>query len=274
MKKYHSVSWSFGTFCTVSEINGRYQRLTYYMFKSTVVLLILYLVSFHGNAQLSGEFSLGTGNNYTSIGQYGKLFGQIAYQTDGWSFSSAAGAVFSHARENKFDALRLSVARDFSIKDKPYAAKIFYQRTPFSTRMNEHDAGIVFIRNTNRWYFNVGANTRCYQLTHKYADAHSYSANNLWEPVNAMYKVTYHIPIQQKYECNISVANFDDFIIEQETNPFLMADFRCQVSEKSKLYLSMMYQQAGLFNISVSYFGYYLKAGYVFDINLSDKTSR
>lgn len=241
------------------------------MYKRIAAIIISFLLTTQGKAQLSGDFSVSTGNNYASYGQYAKLYGLFSYQYGDWGFSAATGTVFSAARENIFDALRLSVSKEFKIKNKPYEANFFYQRSPYSSRLNEHNAGLLLTRKTRRWFFNLGVNTRLYQLRNQYAKENSYTVKSLWEPVNVIYKITYHRPLSTKFEINGSVTNFDNFIIEQETNPFLMVDFRQKVSKKSKVYFDVAYQQAGFFNIRVNYFGYFLKAGYLFDINLTNK---
>lgn len=233
------------------------------MLKWTVVFI---LIAFGAKAQVSADLSLATGRNYVSFGQYAKFAGQFFYQYKGWNFSAGAGAIFSHEREKKLDALRLSLSKDYTIKELLFTTQIFYQRSPFSARLNDHTAGVLFNHKRNRWYFDLGANTRVYSLTNKYKGETGYSENALWEPVNVMYRLTWHKPVGDKLEINASVTNFDQFIIEQETNPFLLTDFRYKITEKSKIYFNAVYQQAGFFNIRVNYFGYYLRAGY--NVNL------
>lgn len=233
------------------------------MLKRTIVLI---LIAVGAKAQVSADLSLSTGCNYVSFGQYAKFAGQFFYQYKGWNFSAGAGAIFSQEREKKLDALRLSVSKDYTIKEFLFTTHIFYQRSPFSVRLNDQTAGIIFNHKRNRWYFDLGANTRVYSLTNKYKSGTGYSENALWEPVNVMYRLTWHKPVGAKLEINTSITNFDQFLIEQETNPFLIADFQYGVTEKSKIYFDAVYQQSGLFNIKVNYFGYYLRAGYKIDI--------
>ncbi len=233
------------------------------MLKWTLVFL---LFTIRAEAQVSADFSLTTGRNYVSFGQYVKFAGQFIYKYKGWGFSSGAGAVFFHERNKKLDALRFSVSKDFTLKEFLITSQIFYQWSPFSARLNDQTAGLLFGHKRKRWYFDLGANTRVFSLTNKYKTGSGYSEKALWEPINVMYRLTWHKPIGEKLEINSSVTNFDQFLIEQETNPFLLADFRYRVSEKSKIYFDAIYQQAGFFNIRVNYFGYYLRAGYTLDI--------
>lgn len=245
------------------EINRHQLRYNKPMLKWTIVFILFAMGS---EAQVLADFSLTTGRNYVSFGQYAKFGGQFFYKHKGWNFSAGAGVVFSQEREKKLDALRLSVSKDFTIKELLFNTQLFYQRSPFSARLNDQAAGVLFNHNRRRWHFYLGANTRVFSLTNKYKAGTGYEENALWEPVNVMYRLTWHKPVGKKLEINTSVTNFDQFLIEQETNPFLMTDFRYRVSEKSKIYFDAIYQQAGFFNIRVNYFGYYLRAGYTVDI--------
>ncbi|MBW7889648.1 MAG: hypothetical protein H3C48_01175 [Chitinophagaceae bacterium] len=236
------------------------------MIKGFTAFSLIFSVSLVARSQMSADLSLTTGSNQVSLGQYGKLGGQFSYFYRGWNFSAGAGAVFSAAREKKLDAVRLSVSKDYVIKDKNITTVAFYQFAPFSARLNDHAAGLLFNHKSRRWYYDLGLNTRFYAFTQKYKGKAGYGENVLWEPVNVIYRLTWHKPIGDKFEINPSVTNFDQFIIQQETNPFVLADFQYKLNVKSKIYFDVAYQQSGFFNIRVNYFGYYLRGGYKVNI--------
>lgn len=224
------------------------------------------MMGFCARSQMAIDGSFCTGSHYVSDGQYAKVAGRFSYRYRSWDFSAAAGAVFSHARERQLDALRLSLSKDQRIGDKLITAHIFYQYSPFSARLNDQTAGLLFNHKSRRWYFDLGANTRCYSFTKRYKGMTDYTDKALWEPVNVMYRLTWHKTFGDKFEINPAVTNFDQFLIEQETNPFIMMDFLYKLNEKSKIYVDAVYQQAGFLNIRVNYFGYYLRAGYQLNI--------
>lgn len=143
------------------------------MLKWTLVFL---LFAIGAEAQVLADISLTTGRNYVSFGQYAKLGGQFFYKHKGWNFSAGAGVVYSQEREKKLDALRLSVSKDFIIKELLFTTQLFYQRSPFSARLNEQTAGILFSHKRQRWYFDLGANTRVFSLTNKYKAGTGYEA--------------------------------------------------------------------------------------------------
>lgn len=240
------------------------------MKRSLYTLILILAASVEGSAQISADLSLSTGNNNVSFGQYAKFAGQFSYKYTGWEVSIASGTVFSQAREKRLDAIRVTASKDYLIKDKQVSTLVFFQVSPFSNQLINHTAGLLLNHKSRRWYLDIGANTRFYSFTKKYKAATDYSSNTLWEPVNVMYRLTWHQPISNTFEINSSVTNFDCFIVEQETNPFLIADFRYKITSQSELYFDACYQQAGFFNIRVNYFGYFLRAGYKINIGKED----
>lgn len=232
------------------------------MTKTLTALTLIFSISLAARGQISVDLSITTGNNQVSWGQYGKFAGKFSFVYSGWNFSAGTGTVFSAVRGGRLDVVRLSVSKGYRIKDKDITTVAFYQFAPFSVRLNDHTAGFLFNHKSKRWYYDLGVNTRFYAFTQQYKVVTNYGENTLWEPFNVMYRLTWHKPIGEKFEINPSVTNFDQFIIQQETNPFILANFQYKFNEKSRIYFDAAYQQAGFFNIRVNYFGYYLRGGY------------
>lgn len=231
------------------------------MAKGFLMIILTSMVCLCARPQMAIDGSVCTGSSYVSEGQYTKLASWFSYKDQCWDFSAAAGAVFSQAREKQLDAIRLSLSRDQRIGDKLITPRVFYQFSPVSVRLNDQTAGLLFNHKSRRWYFDLGANTRWYSFTKRYKGMTGYTDKVLWEPINIMYRLTWHKPFGDKFEINPAVTNFDHFMIEQETNPFIMMNVLYKLNEKSRIYVDGIYQQAGFFNIRVNYFGYYLRAG-------------
>jgi len=77
-----------------------------------------------------------------------------------------------------------------------------------------------------------------------------------------LYKITYFQPLSEQSDLQVSVTNFDAFMIQQETNPMLITRVGYQTSTASKMYIDLGYLQAGLLNIRVNYFGYFVRGGF------------
>ncbi len=212
-------------------------------------------------AQLTADISILGGSNYVSVGFYTDVAGEFSAKISKWQFTTTAGLTFSNANENVFNALKMDISRDFSINEKPVTGHVFYQWQPFSSILHEHNAGIILYHRKNKFAYHVGLNTRVFKLPNAYAESNSYDQVSIWEPINLMYKITYYQPIAEKWDFKASITNFDTFLIQQETNPMLITNFGYQLSGTSKLYMDLGYLQAGLMNIRVNYFGYFIRGG-------------
>jgi hypothetical protein len=230
-------------------------------------LLIFMLIIFiqKGHAQLSSNFYIETGENYASSGMYTDISGSLSTIIQLWKIELVTGITFNEARQNRFNAINLGIARAFSIKSNEFSAKAFYQWNPFSERLQEQTAGLLAIYNLNKIDFVIGLNTRVFSLTKNYTRLNNYEQNVIWEPVNLMYKISYTHPFSDKFSLMTSITNYDAFIIQQETNPMFINRLEYQLSEDTKLNLGVGYLQSGLMNIRVNYFGYFIRGGIQWD---------
>jgi hypothetical protein len=230
--------------------------------KYRLILFFLMLISSQTiKSQFTADISMMGGANSVSSGLYSEFSGGIRAVLSEWQFTAVTGVTFSNARENVFNALKIDVSKDFRVKEKPVTGHIFYQWKPFSAILHEHNAGIILHHRSNKFGYDIGLNTRIFKLPNAYAELNGYDQVSIWEPINLMYKITYYQPIDKKWDFKASVTNFDTFLIQQETNPMLITNFGYQLSGTSKLYMDLGYLQAGLMNIRVNYFGYFIRGG-------------
>ena len=225
------------------------------------LLAILLLISVQARGQFTAGISVETGSNYVSSGIYSDVVGEISTRLSGWSIFTAAGLGFTAATENRFNALKLDISRDFNIKESPVTGHVFYQWRPFSAILHEHNAGIILHHRKHKFGYHVGLNTRIFKLPNVYAESNDYDQLSIWEPINLMYKITFYQPLSEKWDLKASVTNYDAFMIQQETNPMIVTNVGYQLSATSKIYLDLGYLQAGLMNIRVNYFGYFIRGG-------------
>ena len=226
-----------------------------------VLFFLLILISIQIKAQYSAGVSVEGGTNYASDGFYSDVTGEFSANIYDWQVATAAGISFSNASENIFNVLKLDVSRDFRINKIPLTGHVFYQWRPFSEILHEHNAGFIFHYLKNKFGYQLGLNTRFFKLPNKYAASNNYDHVSIWEPINLMYKITYHQPLAEKWDLRASVTNFDAFLIQQETNPMLITNVTYKISPTSIMYIDMGYLQAGLMNIRVNYFGYFIRGG-------------
>jgi hypothetical protein len=212
-------------------------------------------------AQYSADLSVEGGSNYVSSGFYSDVSGEFSVKISDWRVTSAAGVSFSGFQENIFNALKMDVSKDFMLKKTALTGHVFYQWRPFSTILHEHNAGLVVHFLKKKFGYQLGINTRVFNLINQYSASNNYARTSIWEPFNLMYKISWQHQLAQKWDLNASVTNFDAFMIQQETNPMLIANVAYLLSPQTKIYFDAGYLQAGLMNIRVNYFGYFIRAG-------------
>lgn len=233
--------------------------------KFTIFFSIFLLVSLHVKSQFSSTIAVESGENYASSGYYGNINGGVSYQFQDWQIATAAGITLSRAKENVLNALKFDVLRDFTIKEIPFKAEVFYQWRPYSGRLHEHDAGLLLHYNPKRFELQLGANTRIYKIPNSYASVNHYTEQTVWEIFNLMYKASYNQALSEQFNLKFTATNFDVFNIQQETNPMLIMSLGYALLKHAKLALDIGYLQAGLFNMRVNYFGYFTRLGFQYD---------
>lgn len=235
---------------------------------------ILLSLPFALNAQLMGDFSAQTGSNYAAASQYGGGVANIAYRHSNWEASTMTGLIFAKNRSYIFDAIRIQGTRHFMMKDFPGKVDIFYQWSPYSYRLKEHNIAAVFDVILKKWELTAGAQTRFIALGHSYLKTHDAKKTYFWEPFNLYYRVTFKQPIKDLFDFRASLTNYDNLLITQDVNPFVFVGLDYKMNPESTFYLDLGYQQAGFFNIATQYYGYYVKVGYKMNLDLEKKNTQ
>lgn len=226
-----------------------------------LILILCLFVWLQIKAQWTGKASVEAGENYISSDFYMKSYAELSYLVDDWELQALGGLTILNPLENNFDALKISASKNLKINEFPLQVGWFFQWRPFSERLNEHNAGMIFHHPHKRMDYHLGVNSRFFSLKKSYADENEYVNRMIWETWNIMYKLTYNQPISEKWKGSISITNYDMLMIQQETNPFLVANIEYKFIENAHLFVDLGYLQAGLFNIRVNYFGYLMRGG-------------
>lgn len=240
--------------------------------RSLVVLLIILFtgIPVRTIAQVSFEGYAGALNSNVSEGIKGNVSGELSARLG--TFTASAGSLFTFPVTNElyFSALKLQVQNDFQLFNKPITMGAFYLWKPFSVDLCETAFGLLAGYRIGRFGLNLGLNSRVYYFTqaaivkYNFTDAVSTS---IWESINVMYRLSYYQPLSPKWEMEAMVTNYDNYIIEQETNPMIQTKFSYKMNQKLSLYGNLGYQQAGLLNARVNTFGVFLRGGVIWKIN-------
>ena len=183
-----------------------------------------------------------------------------------------AGFLWSTSNQNSmsFKGLFFNIGGNFRIKKVPFEVNVFYCNNMFSPRIHETNWGFTLGYNSRHFSINLGDNYRIYKFTNKGIKENGLNDdtdNSIVEPRNIMYSFTYFVmPVDHKWNAAITLTNFDHFLIQQETNPMTACKLFYQLNPNLMLYSELWYQNAGLLNLQVNYFGYYIRTGLIWKI--------
>ncbi|MCO6494874.1 MAG: hypothetical protein J5I91_04220 [Bacteroidetes bacterium] len=216
-----------------------------------------------------GSLSFNTGRNQSSFGQYAKISTHGGQTYSNWEFKGGIGLIFSNADINSLDALKIQVSRKFETSKRPFIASVYYQWKPYSENIFVNDFGVILKRKYNKWDVNLGANSLFMRFPKARSNPGSPFRRTVWEAFNFMYKITYRQAINKHIDMTATLTDYDEYYITQETNPFIILGGEYKLKGNSKIFMDLAYQQAGLLNIRVNYYGYYIRLGYKFGLDLN-----
>lgn len=189
--------------------------------------------------------------------KYGKNKVSVGFQTDLKNYN------------NGFSGFTLNASRIVSIKNNPIDLKAFYTRTYPTAIFAETNWGILLQINHKRFEAVIGSNFRTFSFSQQAVNEYEISKKNskVHEIYNLMYKCSYYLkPTDNDWNVCLSVTNIDYFLINQETNPVLNILGMYKLSSPVSVYLQAWYKCSGATNLELNHFGYFFRAGIVWDI--------
>jgi hypothetical protein len=171
-----------------------------------------------------------------------------------------------------FSGYNTEFSREWMIKSFPIETQAFFILSPFSDILRETNWGMLLGIYRNHFTIKIGTNFRTYAYNQKAVTSYSIETDTrLHENWNLMYSFNGYIkPIDNVWNIGLSVTNIDHFIINQETNPILNLRFAYKFKPSFKVYFESWYKSAGALNLYVNYFGFFIRTGIIWDINLTD----
>jgi hypothetical protein len=170
--------------------------------------------------------------------------------------------------EDVLSGISLLGARNFMIRSFPLEVQGLYVRAGYYNVIHETNWGLFLRTYGKHIKAGLGTNFRTLALNNSETENLADSViTKIHEDWNLMYLFSYYIkPLDHKWNISLSVTNFDYFDITQETNPvFKIAGF-CDLGPGVTMFIDAAYENAGLVNINLEYFGFYIKAGVIWKI--------
>lgn len=225
--------------------------------KKNVLFILFLLVVSHITAQSRLSAYVETGKNAVSMGQYADVGAGFSTDISRWSMGAMAALHLTHTGDYLFKGLKLDVSHDLTIQNKLIELGVFYRWRPFSELVSEWNVGLLASHQTEKFFYQLGVNTRVYQLGGDYEGPSS----RVWEIINMMYRVQFEHSFSEQWRMRVAVTNFDHLLIQQEMNPLLIAGVDYTLQPDTDIYMDMGYLQAGMMNMRVNYFGYFVRGG-------------
>lgn len=171
--------------------------------------------------------------------------------------------------EKAINSLWLNFGYNFNIKEKPLKLSLFYMYKPVSHILNSQNMGLILNYSISKWEFSLGNNTNIYSYLKKAQNTFEITENTrLINALNMMYSIKYLFLNKDKtWNIYLNLSNFNNILIDKEINPMLnFGSYYKFQDKKIKIFMDLWYQQAGLCNIRVNYYGFLLNLGLTWEI--------
>jgi hypothetical protein len=245
----------------------------YMQHRIKVYLLIVFSVlvcspALHAQLSLSGWIDVGSNN--VSEGLYLKSAGFGSYQSGKMTFNAGMQIDVVSQNPNILSGFKADIRRQFRLKKIAPEIQGFYSLNRFSDLLYEYNLGLLCNVNLEHFDFSLGTHFRTYGLTKDAAEEYYIETHKkIHENWNMVYLVAYRLkPPGHEWNVSLNVTNIDHFIISQETNPVIFLRGQYKVAAPFNLFAELWYKTAGSFNLSVNYFGFLVRTGIVWDIEL------
>lgn len=230
-----------------------------------ISLIILETLGAKAQSNLTGYFE--TGNNVVSDALFLKTAGLAEVQFGKNKFG--AGIEFDLISNTKkgLTGYNLIVSRNFLIGELLIEAQGFYLLKSFSKIYRETNLGVLLSINFKHVSLNGGADFKTFGMSRAGKKIfESGSGNKIREPWNLLYSVSYTLNNEDKpWNIEISIDDYNDFIISQENNPILNLTGSYSIRPSVSLFIRSSYKSAGMMNTNINYFGFYFKTGIVWN---------
>jgi len=233
-----------------------------------ILFIFCFFVSLNINSQIKVFGFSDIGENNVSNGLFLKTSGFGSYQFNKFTIKAGAQIDIISQSSNHLTGSLFSFSRKFTIKNFAFDVAAFYTYNPYSELIHETNWGLVLEKNTKHFIIKAGTNFRTYKITNKAIDLYNIEGNTkIHENWNIMYLLQYNLkPSDNNWNVGVSITNIDYFVINQETNPVFFLQGKYKFKAPLSLFIETWYKSAGSFNISVNYFGYFIRTGLVWEI--------
>ena len=233
-----------------------------------LLFIIFAFVGIQAQVVLSTYFDIGETN--VSEGVYVKNLYEVDYKYKQYHFAGGFQLDLKSNNPNVFSGFYTEAASDFKIKEFPLSIHGYFLFTRYSDLLHQTDWGIYAdTKNCKHFLFKLGLNFKTYAINNSVATQNNIDKQDqkLHENFNLIYDIAYYLkPHANDWNIGLSLTNTDYYLINQSTNPMFNLQANYKIKPQWTLYFDAWYKPAGIFNISVNYFGYFFRGGVIWQI--------
>lgn len=238
--------------------------------KYPLIAILALMVSAGLEAQIRLGAYIDAGDNNVSDGFYCKTALSGSYQLGRNRVEGGCQFDLKSNSTNFLTGTILNFTREFSVKDFDFEIQGLFMDNFFSELVHELDWGALAIIERKHFTCKLGTEFRTYHITRQASEDYDIESNkNLHENWNIMYLLGYNLkPIDNKWNVGISITNIDHYLINQEINPMFYLRGKYDISSPLTLFAESWYKSAGMLNISATYFGFFIRTGLIWELDL------
>ncbi len=235
-----------------------------------VVFFTVFGLSLPAGAQPVGTLYADAGESNVSEGFCLNTAVLGGYQYDAYTLIAGAGIDLISPADNLFTNIMVKPGRKFVTGNFPFELSGLFTLNRSYKTINEMNLGVLVNVERTHFTWKLGTGFRTYYLTQYSRETYDAGLeNNLHENWNVMYCINYMIkPRGNAWNVSLALTNQDYFLINQESNPMFRVRGYYDVSTALKVFSEAWYKSAGAFNISVNYFGFFIRTGLTWQPNI------
>lgn len=237
------------------------------MKNNLLVFILLFWALLFVNTQSYAQIKVAgyaeTGKNQVSEGILVAAAILPSYEFHEFTFSGGLQFDIYNGSPNFVSGYLLKTAYELPLKHHKSEIEAFYVYNPFSDILYESNFGGMIKYHSHHFSYMIGTNFRTYGYSKQAIEDFALSENTkIHENFNVIYSLGYNLkPEEHDWNIGLVLTNFDDFIINQETNPVFFLKGNYKLNSKLEIFAEFWYKTAGAFNIRVNYFGYNIRTG-------------
>jgi hypothetical protein len=238
--------------------------------KSIGCIVFCLLLSSIVKAQFDMSAYLDGGENNVSEGFYMNTAVIGGYQYEKFSVVAGAGFDLISPASNVFTNVMFMPSRTCMINNFQFETQGLFMYNRFSEIVHEINWGALINIKKQHFTWKLGTEFRTYHITQDACDNYDIESNrNLHENWNMMYMIDFLLkPREHVWNISLALTNLDYFLINQEANPMFRIRGKFDITPSFVMFSEAWYKSAGAFNISVNYFGFFIRTGITWEPNM------